>query len=245
MLTAKIYFFLLISCLLFHFPLMGQIDSINKNSHRNILLKSIVPLSLMASGITISDSRLEKSINTEIRGWTGDNFNSSIDDYTRYIPVAQLYVADIAGVRSKNHWFDQTKNLVISMLLTDMTTKLLKRKIYKVRPNGFNAKSFPSGHTSVAFSSAAVLYEEFKSSSPILAYSGFGFATTTGAFRLLNNKHWSSDVLMGAGLGIFITKLVYHFDHLFAWNPFVDSKELVLIPRIYRGAIGFHFSKKF
>ncbi|MBT2161277.1 phosphatase PAP2 family protein [Zobellia barbeyronii] len=211
---------------------------------KGMLPKSVIPLSLIASGILLSDSGLEKSLNTTTRNWVGNDFDVPVDDYTRYIPIALMYTADIVGVDAKSHWFDQTKNLAISMVLTDVLTKFLKNSIYKVRPNGFNDKSFPSGHTSISFSTGSVLYEEFKDTSPILAYSGYGLAATTGAFRLLNNKHWVSDVMVGAGLGVLVTKLVYHFDYLFKWNPFVKSKDITFIPRYDDNTVGFYFSKK-
>ena len=225
--------------------LFGQVDSTLVRPKRNLLQKSIVPLSLIASGMLLSDSGLEKSLNADTRNWVGQDFNLPADDYTRYAPIVQLYIADIVGIEAKSHWFDQTKNMAISMLLTDAVTKLMKKSIYKVRPNGTNSDAFPSGHTSVAFATGSVLYEEFKDTSPILAYSGYGFSAATGVFRLLNNKHWVSDVIMGAGLGIMITKLVYHFDYLFQWNPFLTSKDMVLIPRYSQGTAGLYFSKKF
>ena len=166
-----------------------QKDSTLQKQNRSLLKKSIVPISLMASGILLSDSGFEKSFNTTTRKWVGNDFDVPVDDYTRYVPIVQMYIANIAGIKAKNHWFDQTKNLAISMVLSDMLTKILKNNIYKLRPNGFNAEAFPSGHTSIAFSTGSVLYEEFKNASPLLAYSGYGFAATTGALRLLNNKH--------------------------------------------------------
>lgn len=223
----------------------GQQDSILQIQQRSLLKKSIVPLSLMASGILLSDSGFEKSFNKTTQNWVGNDFDTSLDDYFRWAPIAQIYIADIAGVEARNHWFDQTKNMAISMVLTDVLTNFMKTTIYKVRPNGFNAKAFPSGHSSIAFSTGSVLYEEFKDTSPLLAYSGYGFATTTGALRLLENRHWVSDVLMGAGIGIIMTKLVYHFDYLFKWNPFLKSKYVTLIPRYGDGTVGLYFSKTF
>ncbi len=222
----------------------SQKDSTSQKKSKNFLKKNVVPFSLMASGILLSDSRLEKSLNTSILNWVGNDFDVPVDDYTRYGPIALMYTADIIGVQAKNHWFDQTKNMAISIVLTDVLTKFLKNNIYKVRPNNFNSRAFPSGHTSVAFSTGSVLHEEFKDTSPLLAYTGYGFAITTGAFRLLNNKHWMSDVLMGAGIGIMMTKLVYHFDYLFKWNPFLKSKDTMLVPRYSGEAVGLYFSKK-
>ncbi len=214
-------------------------------SKPDLVNKTLLPASLILTGILLSDSVFEKNFQKDLRNAVGNNFSTSIDDYTRYAPIAQLYIADIAGAKAKNHWFDQTKNLVISAGLTQLITGALKTHIHKVRPNNFNAESFPSGHTSNAFANASVLYEEFKDSSPILAYSGYGFAATTGALRLMNNKHWISDVLAGAGLGILVTKVVYHFDYLFAWNPFKNTKNILLTPMYSGDAVGIYFAKRF
>ncbi len=241
--TNCIFCILLISCACF-----GQIDSTTTTfrSEKPLLSKkSIIPASLMLSGILLSGSNFEKNLQRDLRNKVGNDFSYPIDNYTRFAPIAQLYIADIAGVPSKNHWFDQTKNLIISVVITQAITGAMKKSIFKLRPNEFNADAFPSGHTSHAFANASVLYEEFKESSPLLAYSGYAFATTTGTFRMLNNKHWLSDVLVGAGLGIAVTKLVYHFDYLFSWNPFKKSKDTVLTPTYNGSAVGFYFSKQF
>ncbi|WP_158975406.1 phosphatase PAP2 family protein [Cellulophaga sp. L1A9] len=224
---------------------VAQLDSTRVNPKRTLLKKSIIPLSLIGTGIILSDSSLENSFNTTTRNWVGNDFETTSDDYIRYAPVATLYLADIAGIQAKNHWFDQTKNLVISMILTDVFTRALKKSVFKLRPDGSNENAFPSGHTSITFASGAVVYEEFKNSSSLLAYSGYGFATLTGGLRLANNKHWVSDVLAGAGLGILVTKLVYHFDYLFKWNPFMKSQDMSLVPRYSDGNVGLYLSKKF
>ena len=161
----------------------------------------------------------------------GDNYNTSIDDYLPFVPVAEMYIADMYGVKAKNHWFDQTKYLFISNLFTSIITHGLKRVTNKTRPDG-SPYSFPSGHTSFAFTNATVLYEEFEDSSPILAYSGYALAATTGAFRMINNKHWLSDVLVGAGIGILVTELVYHFEPLKNFNPFKKTKGITVVPVI-------------
>ena len=48
--------------------------------------------------------------------------------------------------------------------------------------------------------------------------AGYSFATATGALRILNDKHWLSDVLAGAGIGILSTEVVYMV------YPFIQKK---------------------
>ncbi len=73
---------------------------------------------------------------------------------------------------------------------------------------------------------AAVLFQEYEFSAPWLAWSGYGFAATTGAFCIANNEHWVSDVIVCAGIGMLFTGLVYHFEPFREFNPFLNrSKE--------------------
>jgi len=81
---------------------------------------------------------------------------------------------------------------------------------------------------------ATVLFHEFKDTKPVLAYSGFVFASATGVLRVLNNEHWTSDVLVGAGLGIIITDLVYRFEPFKNWNPFKNRKISTIISPSYK-----------
>lgn len=198
---------------------------------KSIFKKSIVPVSLIGLGILVNHSHFERKFQTDLRNKVGNNYNLPVDDYLQFVPVAEMYIADIYGIKAKNHWFDQTKYLFISNLISSTITHGLKRITQKTRPNG-SPHSFPSGHTTLAFTNAAVLYNEFEDSSPILAYSGYAFATTTGAFRMINNKHWLSDVLVGAGVGLLVTKMVYHFEPFKNFNPFKKIKGMSVVPRI-------------
>lgn len=236
---------------LFTPALSAQSDSLSIPQKKGLfregsfLKQSIVPASLLVTGIVLSDSDFEDGIQQGLQNALGNDFSTSLDDRTRNIPIAQMYIADIFGVPARNHWFDQTKNMVISILLTDLLTLQLKRAAGKQRPDDTDFESWPSGHTSHAFATASVLYEEFKHSSPLLAYSGYLFAATTGFLRMANNRHYLSDVLAGAGIGILVTKLVYKYDYLIPWNPFLKKKNMVLLPRYSEGTVGLYFTKKF
>ncbi len=218
---------------------------------KNLFTKRIVPVALITAGFLLSTSDFEKSLQNDIRSSVGKDFNTKIDDYTRYAPVVQLYAADILGVQSKNHWFDQTKNLILSSLISNGASTILKKQIYKERPGSYgngstHANSFPSGHTTTAFTTATVLYEEFIDTNPLLAYSGYAFAVATGGLRMMNNAHYLSDVLVGAGIGILATKLVYHFDYLIEWNPFKKLDGVAFAPQYSDSyGLGFYFTKVF
>jgi membrane-associated phospholipid phosphatase len=85
----------------------------------------------------------------------------------------------------------------------------------------FNFDSFPSGHTTVAFSLATMVALEYPKPIiiPILAYS---VATLTAYGRINGNYHWGSDVLMGAAIGYFTSKLVYNHNN---WGKLQKHKK--------------------
>ncbi|HEX2682542.1 MAG TPA: phosphatase PAP2 family protein [Ferruginibacter sp.] len=75
--------------------------------------------------------------------------------------------------------------------------------------------SFPSGHATVAFAAATVYAMEYKKTIwvPILAYSA---ATLISASRITENKHWTTDVFVGAVLGYLNGRHVVNNYHRYA-----------------------------
>ena len=84
----------------------------------------------------------------------------------------------------------------------------MKSNIRVERPCG-ELRSFPSGHTAITMLSAHIMYKEYKDVSPWIGVGGYLIATTTGALRIINNKHWLSDVVMGAGIGLLSVEIGY------------------------------------
>jgi hypothetical protein len=93
-------------------------------------------------------------------------------------------------------------------------TTQLKKETNRVRPNGANDHSFPSGHTSSAFSSAQLASQNlthynFSGRTNFWARTSlFVLASGTGWARVEANKHYPSDVLFGAALGNFVGAFV-------------------------------------
>ena len=68
--------------------------------------------------------------------------------------------------------------------------------------------AFPSGHTSAAFAVAAALSAEWPDAPGWVSPSLYGAASLVGLSRVYNNRHWASDVIVGAALGTFIGRKV-------------------------------------
>lgn len=137
------------------------------------------------------------------------DFHTRIDNYLPYFPGVLMYGLDLAGVKSRNDWVDQTFIIAMSQGMNLVLVTATKELTKIDRPDNSNDNSYPSGHTSSAFAMAEVLHQEFKEKSIWISIAGYSSATAVGAMRILNNKHWLSDVVAGAGFGILSTKLTY------------------------------------
>ncbi len=85
-----------------------------------------------------------------------------------------------------------------------------------IRVDG-NWQAFPSGHTLAAFSIASAITAEAMDRWPshglLVGALMYGSATASGISRLYNNAHWVSDVIFGAGIGIFAGIKTVQYDH--------------------------------
>lgn len=203
-----------------------QIDSSRKSiSKKDHLGKYfLVPSSILFSGLLARQTKLDKVFRDEVKS-AGLSTNTRIDDYLRFAPVVELYIADFSYSKTNDEIFQQTKNLFFAQLLSSLIVETVKRSTNTNRPNG-REHSFPSGHSSIAFTGASALYIEFKEKNKLVAYSGYGISAATGILRITNDEHWLSDVLVGAGIGIASAQLIWYLNPLKKWNPF-KKKDIV------------------
>lgn len=88
-----------------------------------------------------------------------------------------------------------------ALFLTEALTVGLQFATQRGRPDGSNSRSFPSGHTSGAFTLAAVTEVLY---GPWFGIPSFALASLVGVSRIDSNKHVASDVVAGALLGTLI-----------------------------------------
>ncbi|BDD08306.1 hypothetical protein FUAX_07380 [Fulvitalea axinellae] len=131
------------------------------------------------------------------------------DDYLQYAPVAAVYGLNAVGIKGKSSFRKRTTVWATSMAIMGTTVGLTKKGTARLRPDGSARTSFPSGHTATAFVSAEFMRQEYWDVSPWYGIAGYAAATLTGAMRVRNNRHWVSDVVAGAGVGILSVRLAY------------------------------------
>lgn len=85
-----------------------------------------------------------------------------------------------------------------------------------------NRQSFPSGHTTAAFAAAAAVVSEAERGWPghfwLVAPAMYGGASLVGLSRMYHDKHWASDVALGAAIGTFSGLKVVRYAHAHPHN---------------------------
>ncbi len=138
------------------------------------------------------------------------NFHNEIDNYTQYVPLALTLGLKIGTVEGRSSWPRFWASSAVSAAIMAGLVNGIKYTASEMRPDGSTRNSWPSGHTATAFLAATILHKEYGlTRSPWYSVGAYTLATATGVMRVLNNRHWVSDVLSGAGIGIMSVELGY------------------------------------
>ncbi|MBP3767978.1 MAG: phosphatase PAP2 family protein [Prevotella sp.] len=133
----------------------------------------------------------------------------ALDDVLAHVPMATVVAMKLGGVESRHDWTQLAVTAGASYLLSAGVALGLKRGINEWRPDHSDQRSFPSGHTTMAFSGATVLHHEYGHLSPWVSVAGYGVATAVAVDRVARDRHHWYDVAAGAAIGFGCTELCY------------------------------------
>ena len=174
----------------------------------NLFSKNIIALILVFTTLKINADLIEDSGNLTLLAVVGGAYLHS------------YYKGDTDG----------QKQLAFSLIKTVATTYALKFLTKEKRPNGKNNRSFPSAHTSIAFSSSTYLLKRYSFVESIPFYIG---SLYVGYSRVESRNHYARDVLAGAVIG-----------SLFSYFRVDKFKDFQVKPLITENNFGVGFSCK-
>ena len=185
----------------------------------------------------------------ELRNTSIPTFRYTYDDYLQYLPAMVMIGMKIGGYEGLSSWNKMLAADALSCGIMAAAVNSIKYTVRRPRPDGSANNSFPSGHTATAFMTATMLYKEYGWKSPWISIGSYSIAAVTGVSRILNNKHWMSDVAMGAAIGIgsvhlgyYLTDLIFNKKHI---NPAYEPQGFSYTPSEKYYAVEFYFARRF
>lgn len=142
------------------------------------------------------------------------------------LPPALITGMYIAGVVTKNRKLEHLSlSVAKSLALSTAFYVATKATIRRMRPDRtdnprkfaapFTQETytgFPSGHSNTAFAVATAFAMEYKDKKWV-SWVAYSLASLTALDRMYQNRHWTSDVIIGASIGHFVTKKVYQLQN--------------------------------
>lgn len=226
---------LLFACLI-SFPEEGPVSDSLSRPEAFAPQELIAPGALVSAGAVIAISPcLHRNIDIPVRDWAAGAREDSfleIENYIQYAPYAGYVVAGLMGAGDRG-WAEHLLAAGTSAVFLTALTRGIKYTVCRPRPEG-GTHSFPSGHTATAFVGAELIRLEY---GPWWGLGAYSLAVSTAALRVWHGRHWTSDVLAGAGIGILCADMAYW---LLPWE-----RKITMMPwsdgRSAGGIISFRF----
>ncbi len=165
----------------------------------------------IGSGLAAAAHPADRNFNVRLRSHY-DGFNKAFAP-GKYLGNTVEQVALSMGTYAVGRVRHQPKvshlgmDLLQAQIMTEVLVQPLKFAVRRTRPDDSNRLSFPSGHAAVTFATATVIERHLGWRKSLL---GYGIASYVAASRLHDNRHYLSDVIVGAALGTAAGRAVVH-----------------------------------
>lgn len=170
--------------------------------------QAAAPAVLIGAGVFGMGSWYSSNVNIPIKDYMADlrqGHYIHADNYIQYAPLAASVLLSFKK-DYREGWEDRILLAGTGAAIMAAIVNSAKYSICEMRPDCSRRNSFPSGHTATAFLGAELVRMEYGGWWGAAAYT---VAAATGALRMYNERHWSNDVLAGAGVGILSAKLAW------------------------------------
>lgn len=154
----------------------------------------------------------------------------------------------VAGLATGNEKTTQVgEDLISASLISATINQTIKVSVNRYRPRddrgvanfqGYtglnNNSSFPSGHTTEAFTLASVFANSYEDQ-PWVAYTAYSVAGMVGVARMYLDAHWASDVVASAFIGTWVGKGVVNYNKTLRGH---NKNKVSIIPDVAPGYTG-------
>ena len=155
----------------------------------------------VSGGLALAVHPLDDNVNAHYAGRNPPGFfvlgKYLGEIYTLLPAAATVYV--VGRVKDQPKITHVGMDLIEALAVNEALVQTIKYTTRRERPDGSGRNSFPSGHAADTFAFATALERHLGWKGAVPAYA---FASYVAMSRLPDNKHWLSDVVFGAGVGI-------------------------------------------
>jgi membrane-associated phospholipid phosphatase len=167
----------------------------------------LAPTAAGGAALAVFDHRISNSLKPDTSLRTPSNMVSNIGEVAPWAIPGTMW---LLGAKTHNeHTLEAGRLGLEAALDSEVVMNVIKLATHRMRPNGQDNLSFPSGHTMSAFALAAVMSREYHNK-PLVVFGSYGFATAVGLARVGGLNHFPTDVLAGAVLGELVGEYVVH-----------------------------------
>ncbi len=242
----KIYIAVLLLCITSPIYCSSTTDTIPDDIPNTKFKSYVIPSAMIGYGMMTLGSNKLRDFDFDIQERLNNRFtdNTQVDNYLQYLSFAAVYSMNAIGIKGKHNFKDRTIILGTAVVLLQTMVSTGKTLTKRERPDRSALNAFPSGHTATAFMGAEFLFQEYRDVSIAYGIIGYTVAGATGFLRMSNNKHWLSDVIAGAGVGILSTKLAYKLQPWIRRHVFKNKESIsgVIMPTYNNKQLGFGLS---
>jgi membrane-associated phospholipid phosphatase len=162
--------------------------------------ETVLTVGLLGAGALAASPWDAEGARTASANWSDDAFRAGKlagNFFTHLAAGGGTYL--VGRVVGQSRLARLGEDVLRAQILSQAVAQAAKQVTHRSRPDGSNHHSLPSGHSATAFATATVMQRHFGWRAGIPAYA---FAAYVGASRLQAHRHYLSDVLLGAGVGI-------------------------------------------
>lgn len=184
-----------------HTPL-SHADSVrcgNGRMYRFDTRQLIVPGVAVGLGVWGAAGGWMKSVDRRLNNHFHFGGTTYLDDVMELLPLGGDILIGECGVKTRYSLVDRAFSSLTALVMVEASVQILKHTVRVRRPDGSDCHSFPSGHSAVAFMGAELMRIHYGGP---WGWGAYGVAAATAVLRLGHERHWLSDVLAGAGIGI-------------------------------------------
>jgi membrane-associated phospholipid phosphatase len=181
-------------------PSFGRVMKDTLGDFKRLPQDNTVPI--LALGATFAATALtyDRHVTASFAGGQANSFKpGAILGGGEFQFGASIATYSIGRLTGHSRVADVGARLLRAQIVSQVVTHSIKAAVKRTRPDGSTQNSFPSGHTSVSFASATVLQREFGWKVGVPAYA---VAAYIGMSRVEGHRHFASDVLFGAAIGV-------------------------------------------